>query len=477
MEEKNMKKATIRDVAKAAGVSQSTVSRVLNNNGYVGEDARRRVEEAMEALHYSPSAIAVCLSKSRSRMIGVIVPQIFAPFFSRMYYIADRVMERYGYRLLLCNSDENLKREKELIDDLLSYKIAALFIVPVDRDEGTNKAYLNHIRNTGMPVVCVDREIEGIQCDGVYIDNYTACYEITKDVLARGYRNIAYMADPPIYGPGRDRLRGFRDACKEFGVTVPEENIFLAPIEDTEPLNAFLHDIARRDDPPKAIINFVRGWDYIMLQALHSAGLRVPEDVYLTGFDDDNTLPNFGYSMQYLPSVIDFSEAAAKLLIERVQAQKTLFGNMSPAERDTTDETDTRAALFDMMTEMEPYDEMWPDYVQLLEDNGLQANLDDMDGGYENLLVYFLYRHFAHGVTDGRIAARVGFCAVSVWFICLMNTKCLRDTGEFTPWDRIVCTKDYSKQVEYSAENMEMALDALHKDPIFSAEHLKRLFG
>lgn len=115
-----MKKATIRDVAKAAGVSQSTVSRVLNNNGYVGEDARRRVEEAMEALHYSPSAIAVCLSKSRSRMIGVIVPQIFAPFFSQMYYIADRIMERYGYRLLLCNSDESLKREKELIDDIRS---------------------------------------------------------------------------------------------------------------------------------------------------------------------------------------------------------------------------------------------------------------------------------------------------------------------------------------------------------------------
>lgn len=458
-----MKKATIRDVAKAAGVSQSTVSRVLNNNGYVGEDARRRVEEAVEALHYSPSAIAVCLSKCRSRMIGVIVPQIFAPFFSQMYYIADRIMERYGYRLLLCNSDESLKREKELIDDLLSYKIAALLIVPVDGDEGNNKEYLNHIRSTGTPVVCVDREIEGIQCDGVYIDNYTACYEVTKDVLARGYRNIAYMADPPIYRPGRDRLRGFRDACKEFGVTVPQENIFLAPIEDEEPLNAFLHDVARRDDPPKAIINFVRGWDYTMLQALHSAGLRVPEDVYLTGLDDDGTLP----LRVRMHRLLDFG----------VQAQKTLFGNTSPAERDTTDETDTRAALFDMMTEMEPYDETWPNYVQLLEDNGLQANLDDIDGGYENLLVYFLYRHFAHGVTDGRIAARVGFCAVSVWFICLMNTKCLRDTGEFTPWDRIVCTKDYSKQVEYSAENMEMALDALHKDPVFSAEHLKRLFG
>lgn len=289
-----------------------------------GRRPRRRVEEAMEALHYSPSAIAVCLSKSRSRMIGVIVPQIFAPFFSQMYYIADRIMERYGYRLLLCNSDESLKREKELIDDLLSYKIAALLIVPVDGDEGSNKEYLDYIRSSGTPVVCVDREIEGIHCDGVYIDNYTACYEVTKDVLTRGYRNIAYMADPPIYRPGCDRLRGFRDACKEFGVTVPQENIFLAPIEDTKPLNAFLHDVARRDVPPKAIINFVRGWDYTMLQALHSAGLRVPEDVYLTGLDDDNTLPNFGYSMQYLPSMIDFSEAAAKLLIERVETGNAL---------------------------------------------------------------------------------------------------------------------------------------------------------
>ena len=115
------------------------------------------------------------------------------------------------------------------------------------------------------------------------------------------------------YRPGCDRLRGFRDACKEFRRYGAAGEYFpFAPIEDTKPLNAFLHDVARRDVPPKAIINFVRGWDYTMLQALHSAGLRVPEDVYLTGLDDDNTLPNFGYSMQYLPSMIDFSEAAAK---------------------------------------------------------------------------------------------------------------------------------------------------------------------
>lgn len=196
------------------------MSRVLNNNGYVGEDACRRVEEAMEALHYSPSAIAVCLSKSRSRMIGVIVPQIFAPFFSQMYYIADRIMERYGYRLLLCNSDESLKREKELIDDLLSYKIAALLIVPVDGDEGSNKEYLDQIRSTGTPVVCVDREIEGIHCDGVYIDNYTACYEVTKDVLTRGYPQHCVYGRPAHIQTGlrpSARLPGRLQGIRRYG--------------------------------------------------------------------------------------------------------------------------------------------------------------------------------------------------------------------------------------------------------------------
>lgn len=161
-----------------------------------------------------------------------------------------------------------------------------------------------------------------------------------------------------------------------------------------------------------------------------------------------------------------------------VRVQRELFGAPAPAERGTDEPLpDVREALLQVMETLEPYDDTWPDYVHLLDDVSLAVNLDEIDGGYENLLVYFLYRHFARGALDGRLAARVFFCAVSVWFICLMNTKCLRDTGAFTPWDRIVCTKDYSKQVEYSAENMEDMIDALHSDPAFAAERLKLLFG
>lgn len=87
--------ATIRDVAQKAGVSQSTVSRVLNNTGYVSAGTRARVMQAVESLDYSPSAIAVSLSKSRSRIIGVVVPQIFAPFFSELFYTADKIAEQY----------------------------------------------------------------------------------------------------------------------------------------------------------------------------------------------------------------------------------------------------------------------------------------------------------------------------------------------------------------------------------------------
>lgn len=313
-----LSKATIRDVARAAGVSQSTVSRVLNKNGYVSAETLERVMQAVQALDYSPSAIAVSLSKSRSRIIGVIVPQIFAPFFSQLFYIADRIAEKYDYRLLLCNSESSVVRERRLIDDLLSYKIAALFIAPVDGQEGSNAAYLNSIRLNGTPVVCVDRELTGIACDGVYIDNYNACYEVTCEVFMRGYRNIAYLADPPVYAPGRQRLAAFEAACQEFGVTVPPENRMLAPIEAREKRERFLYEIMHRETPPKAIINFSKGWDYGMLRAVTSTGKRVPNDVFLTGLDDDNVLRSFGYYTDYRPNTEEVATVAATLLMERV---------------------------------------------------------------------------------------------------------------------------------------------------------------
>ncbi len=160
-----------------------------------------------------------------------------------------------------------------------------------------------------------------------------------------------------------------------------------------------------------------------------------------------------------------------------VRVHRELLKKPAPADAVPGAAGNTRSALLQVMEALEPYDDAWPDYVRLLDDASLEVNLDEVDGGYENLLVYFLYRHFTRGVLEGNLSARVNFCAVSVWFIGLMNARCLRDTGAFTPWDRIVCTKDYSKQVEYSAENMQDMLRALHESPAFSAENLKRLFG
>lgn len=335
-------KATIRDVAQAAGVSQSTVSRVLNKNGYVSADAEARVLEAVKALHYSPSAIAVGLSKSRSNIIGVVVPQIFAPFFSELFYVADKIAERHDYRLLLCNSDSSVRRERKLIEDLLSYQIAALFIAPIDGTESNNVMYLNRIRQSGTPVVCVDRALEGIECDGVYIDNFNACYEITRDVLSRGYRNILYMADPPVHAPGRQRWSAFQAACAEFGVRIPQENILFAPIEEKAEREEFLRNAMRRKTPPKAVINLIAGWDAPMLQTVISSGLHVPDDVFLTGLDDFGTLQELGCGTHYSPSTAEMATIAANLLMERVldvdsplkkPVHKALVTHLSPALR------------------------------------------------------------------------------------------------------------------------------------------------
>lgn len=166
-----------------------------------------------------------------------------------------------------------------------------------------------------------------------------------------------------------------------------------------------------------------------------------------------------------------------RLLDFAARKERALFGKSKRAQNAADEVPAAREMLLQVMEALEPYDETWPEYVRLLDDETLEVNFDELDGRYENLLIYFLYRHFARGAFDGRLFARVAFCAVSVWFICLMNTHRLSETGAFTPEDRILCTKDYAKQVEYSENNMEDMLDALHTEPSFTLERLKALFG
>src|SRR6266404_1439066 len=167
--------ATVRDVARRAGVSAMTVSRVINGSAGVRPETRRRVERAVTELDFVPNGVARGLMSSKSGTLGLIVPDISNPFFSILVRGAETVARRAGYRVLLCNSEADLALERQYIDDMISLRIEGLLIAPVgDR----SRASLLSLTRRSFPLVLIDRSVERLDCDLVQADSTAGAREM-----------------------------------------------------------------------------------------------------------------------------------------------------------------------------------------------------------------------------------------------------------------------------------------------------------
>ncbi|MBN1498837.1 MAG: LacI family DNA-binding transcriptional regulator [Spirochaetes bacterium] len=177
----------IKDVAKAAGVSISTVSRVLSNGEYVSDDVKERVHAAVEALQYRPNRVAQSLRSQKSQIIGLIVADIQNPFFTAVSrYVQDAAYEN-GISVFLCNTDEKADKESQYIDLMHEENVAGIILAPTHQSHSS----INRIINLHIPVVVIDRQVENTSIDSVYIDNTAAAYKLTLHLLENGYRKIS----------------------------------------------------------------------------------------------------------------------------------------------------------------------------------------------------------------------------------------------------------------------------------------------
>ncbi|SPT89140.1 LacI family transcriptional regulator [Bacillus cereus] len=195
--------STIKDVAKLAGVSVATVSRVLNKNGYVHEDTLKKVERAIEMLDYKPSTVARSLYNKKSRLIGLVVPNIVNPFFPEVARAVEDVAHKQGYTVVLCNSDESLEKEKQYIDVLRQNNVDG-FIVATNPQNSVN--YMN----LSVPVVAIDRMFNE-RIPTVYADNYAGSQAATKLLLDKGCKHIAHIRGPRDVSTANERFEGFVD--------------------------------------------------------------------------------------------------------------------------------------------------------------------------------------------------------------------------------------------------------------------------
>ena len=270
---------TIREVAARAGVSPSTVSRVLNGNDsdHMRPETKERVLLAIKELDYTPVKAAQSLRRQHTQVIGILVPDISNSFFSRVVRGVGSVAFEKGFSNLVCDSDHSVEKESRYLDILLAEGVEGIVFMPVGSPDMKR---VNRLLHQGIKVVVADRRVEGMPV--VEADNRGGSQELTRYVLQLGYRRIAYIAGPQGVSTARDRLVGFQETMDEAAripVAVHHGNFTYE--------SGYEH--AREILRKYTVDAIMAGNDLIaigVIQAAEDSGLEVPKDLGVTGFDN-----------------------------------------------------------------------------------------------------------------------------------------------------------------------------------------------
>jgi len=316
--------ANMQEIARIAGVSLGTVSHVLNNTAKVREPKRTRVLEAVQATGYQPSQLARGLRRDTTNMIGMIIPDITNPFFPAVVRGAEDVAFSNGYRLILCNTDNDQSKELIHLKELRTYVPAGLIVIPSNFSDLTIQA--ESYRQAGTGVVCVDRLPKNWSGDSVTANHEEGAYNATRHLIQLGHTRLATITGPLHLTNAKERLLGFKRAMKEAKLHLSPEYTQETTFEK-QGGHAKTIILLRLIPRPTAIF---AGNDMIALGALlavREAGLRCPEDISIMGFDDldlcETTNPSLSSVSQ---SGYQLGTAAAQLLLDR------RGGDTSPAK-------------------------------------------------------------------------------------------------------------------------------------------------
>lgn len=275
--------SNMKEVARIANVSLGTVSHVLNGSANVRQPLRDRVLKAVEDLGYQPSQLARGLRRDRTNIIGMIIPDVTNPFFPAVVRGAEDVAFANGYRLVLCNTDNDHSKEIAHLNELRTFLPSGLIVIPSDFSDLT--AQVESYRRSGAAVVCVDRLPRGWDGDSVTCNNEEGAYDAIAFALRQGHRKLAIITGPRHLTNSEDRLRGFRRAVDEAGLKLGPEYIQEATF-DQHGGHAKAHLLLRMIPRPTLIFAANDLIAFGALAAIRDAGLRCPEDVSLIGFDD-----------------------------------------------------------------------------------------------------------------------------------------------------------------------------------------------
>ncbi|MEM8587187.1 MAG: LacI family DNA-binding transcriptional regulator [Pseudomonadota bacterium] len=278
---RSLRRPTIRDVAARAGVSTGTVSRVVSGSTRVAAVTRQRVDEAMAALGYQPHAAAQNMRTNRSRIAGFLIPDLTNPVFSQVAKAAESVLAEIGYGLFIFSSDRSERREIDFIAMAAQGRMDGL-IVSVS-DEG-NERVRRALSRVKIPMALWDRDLD-LEADVVFSEHARAMRRITSHLIELGHRRIGLITAPTAIRPGRERVRGYREAMGAAGLG-PDDNLIRCDMQTTEYGYQQALELLALTPRPTAILAGGNEILYGAVRAVRTLGLSIPDDLSLVGADD-----------------------------------------------------------------------------------------------------------------------------------------------------------------------------------------------
>jgi DNA-binding LacI/PurR family transcriptional regulator len=313
--------ATIHDVARKVGVSKSTVSRVINDQGYVKKQTRDKVNEAIDELDYSPNYLARGMRTNKSATIGLFIPDFSNPFYVELFRGIEQVTRIAGYTNIICHTAKNPEAEMDYIKELLNSRIDGIILNTYHTDP-RNLQYFRALAEV-KPIVFMDPVFQDHSISYVVSDGYSGTKSAVKHLTDSKCKRVAYINGPKSHAVTKVRCNGFRAGMKEAGLRVDERLIYYGDFT-LECGRAAVEAFLNQKEKPDAIVSATDVMAIGALNELSRRSIRVPEQIKIVGFDN---IPLAQLVRPALTTVaqpiLELGENAAELLLKKIENPDT----------------------------------------------------------------------------------------------------------------------------------------------------------
>lgn len=311
--------ATIKDVARQAGVSITTVSATLNDTAPVSQALRERVWAAVEAVGYQPDPVARHLRSGKSMTVGLVVPDISTPWAARLAKVMHQAFSRRGYTMFFASNDDDPEAELKDIEAFGAHRVAGLVIAATSRGENYAARLQKAVR---CPAVLIDRVIAGAPFDTVTDDNRLGAELLTRYLLKLGHRKIALLAGRPGISSSDERVEGFLATMAQAGLSVADHHL-LRSIYQREQAFSAVQQLMSDGSPPTALLTINVAQTHGAMTGLKNMGLRPPADISLASFDGFHDSEGWYPAITSLMQDVEAASArASERLLGRIEGDE-----------------------------------------------------------------------------------------------------------------------------------------------------------